>query len=150
MSRTPTETPPGGRRRPIDLAQLLWLVFAMFAAGAVWDDSTETMFDLDTPYGWGKPVIWFVFIGFLAYSAEASRHDSLPDMLKAMLRRPWGRQIGLDLYIGLFLFGGLIWLVSGDWLALAVWLVALCVYGNLASLLWLVINYDLLVARLAG
>lgn len=151
MSQNPgTQPETGKRKRPFDTGQMLWLVFAIFAAGAVWEESTETMFDLGTPYGWGKPVIWIAFVGFLAYSAEATRRDNLFGMIRVMMARPWGRQIGIDLYLGLFMFAGMIWLVTGSLAALAIWLAALCVFGNMASLLWLIINYDLIVARLTG
>ena len=131
MTQNPESQPGTGKpKRPFDTSQMLWMVFAIFAAGAVWEESTADMFALGTPYGWGKPVIWVTFVAFLALTAEAGRRDNLFGMIRVMKARPWGRQIGIDLYIGLFMFAGLIWLVTGSLPALAIWLVALCVFAT--------------------
>ncbi|BDA77995.1 hypothetical protein LPTSP3_g09250 [Leptospira kobayashii] len=52
----------------------------------------------------------------------------------------WGRQIGIDLYIGLFFQTYLIYLNEGSILATIVWFIPLMVYGNIITLLYWLLN----------
>ena len=58
-------------------------------------------------------------------------------------------EIGLDLYISLALSVVFIYLHTGSGLVAAAWLVPVLVYANQAVLLYVVINFEQIVARLA-
>lgn len=54
---------------------------------------------------------WFalaLLILFAGYTVHASRTESLWKSLKTVLALRWGRQVTLDLYLGLFLFNSLV------------------------------------------
>ena len=127
---------------------LLWGGYAVFALAALYWDGTAKALSLATPYGAAKPVIWLMLIAFLAYSAYSTFRESLPRTIGVLLRLYWGRQIGADLYIGLLLFAGLIFLVHGSALGAILWLAAILVFGNLATLLYLALHFDAVVAKL--
>lgn len=127
---------------------LLWGGFAVFAVAALYWDGTARALSLATPHGAAKPVIWLALIFFLAYSAYSTFRENLFETIGAMARLYWGRQIGIDLYIGLLLFAGLIFLVHASLLGAFLWLIALLIFGNLATLLYLAIHYDAIVAKL--
>ena len=57
------------------------------------------------------------------------------------------RQISLDLYLGLFLTSAVIYLHEGSLLVLLAWLPAILLFANLATLLYVAMNYDGLMAH---
>jgi tryptophan-rich sensory protein len=60
----------------------------------------------------------------------------------------WGRQIGIDLYIGLLLSVFLIYLHTGSVGIALFWLIPCLIFGNLATLLYFAIHYNSLVEKL--
>lgn len=129
--------------------RLLWVAYAAFVGLALWLRWSERPFALDGPL-WGiKLGLWLAWGAFTAYSVRCSLHESLLASIREIGKLHWGRQVGLDLYIGLTLALLLIGLHAGSpWVALA-WLPALYLFGNLATLVWFAIHFDGLVARLA-
>jgi len=130
-------------------ANLLWLVYFVFAALAVYFDWHGDVFSFSGPLAPFKAIIWLAFAGFLAYSVYASRHESLFRTVKVMNRLYWGRQIGADLYIGCFLAMFIIYLNDGA-LAAALWLVPTLLFANLSILLYFALNFEKLVALFPG
>ena len=126
---------------------LLWVVFAGFVVCALWCGRHEPVLKLDRPMVAGKLLIWTAFAGFLAYTIYCSLREDLFRSIRAMAALHWGRQVGLDLYLGLSLSLLLVYLNEGP-LAALLWLVPTCLFGNLATLLYFAIHYDSLVTRL--
>lgn len=58
----------------------------------------------------------------------------------------WGRQIGADLYLGLFLALLIIYLHEGA-LAAFLWTVPTLAFANLSILLYFAIHFDAIVGR---
>jgi hypothetical protein len=128
---------------------LFWTAYFVFAVAAValgWHDS---ILSLSGPLGPGKLVVFAAFLAFLAYSIRCSLHENLFATIAKMSRLWWGRQIGADLYLGLSLTLFLIYLHKGA-LVLVLWLIPALTFVNLATLLFVSIYYDSLVARFAG
>lgn len=124
----------------------LWFVFMGFALVAIWTRKDESVFVSQGPYGFGKYIAWILFIGFLAYSIHCSRKENFFKSVKQIGKLHWGRQIGIDLYIGLLLPLVLIYLQGGA-LVLLLWLLPVLIYANLATLLYLALNYDALISH---
>ena len=61
----------------------------------------------------------------------------------------WGRQIGTDLYVGLFISLFIIFL-NGGALVTLLWLVPILIYANLVVLLYIAINFESIVTKLLG
>ena len=85
-------------------------------------------------------------LGFLSYTAYCSAREDLFATLWRILQWHWGRQVTADLYIGISIFLFLVYLNDGPTMML-LWLLPAVAFVNLASLVYLVINYDVLVAR---
>lgn len=127
--------------------KLLWVGFAIFVFCAVYFGWHENLFTVKKPLDAGKFVFWTAFIVFTVYSIYCSSREDLFKTLGKMAGLHWGRQIGLDLYIGISISAFIIYLHSGSALVALLWLVPLIAFANLATLLYFAINYDSIVAR---
>lgn len=128
---------------------LLWGAFAVFVAAALILDRAPGALAFEGPNAAGKLAVWAAFAGFLGYTLYCSARESLFETIGKIGAFHWGRQIGLDLYVGLALFLGLIAL-SGAPIAVLLWAAPILLFGNLATLLYLALHYDEVIARLAG
>lgn len=126
---------------------LLWALYAAYLAAVVGFGWTERTLALDGALGRGKLVVWIVLLAFLAYSYHCSLRESLFRSVREILKLRWGRQIGLDLYIGFVLMWCLVYLHEGDAAVAALYLLPVLAFGNLATLPYLAIHYDAIVAR---
>ena len=129
---------------------LLWIMFFAFAGLAVAFKGDEPLFVSNGPYAAGKYVAWLMFFGFLGYTLYCSSKDSFIKALPRINREIWVRQIGLDLYIGVFLMLFLIYLNEGSLLVVALWLIPILLFANLAILLYVAMNYGSIVAHFTG
>ncbi len=129
---------------------LLWILYAFFVIAAIATHKGEPIFHSTGPYAAGKYIAWFMFFAFLAYSLYATTQASFIKSLPKINKHIWGRQIGLDLYISVFMSIFVIYLDSGSILVLLLWLVPVLIYANLAILLYVALNYGSLVAHFIG
>lgn len=125
---------------------VLWTLYFALAALALYVGWHPGLTSLETPLCGVKLIVWFVFAAFLAYSLYCSRRENLVSTIRYVAQRHWGRQIGADLYIGLFLSLFLIHLNQGLTVAL-LWTVPTLLFGNLAVLLYVSIYFDSIVAH---
>lgn len=122
-----------------------WLIYLAFVIVAIVFAKDESPFISSGPMPFGKYLSWLAFIAFTIYSYHASMHENLFKTIKTMMGLYWGRQIGIDLYIGLMIFMPVIYLNEGSlWIAL-IWLIPVLAFANLATLLYLAINFDAIV-----
>lgn len=128
---------------------LMWGAFAAFVAIALAVDGHPDLFTPKRLPG-GKHALWGVWVLFLAYSFYSSTRENLFRTIGVLSRLWWGRQIGLDLYIGASLSLGLIYLHEGSALVMLAWLLPVLAFVNLATLLYFAIHYDSIVARFLG
>jgi hypothetical protein len=128
---------------------LLWIGFAGFVAGALYLNWHEHPFRTNGPLAVVKALIWVAFLGFTGYSVYCSRRENLFSTIRKIATLYWGRQVGVDLYLGLLLTLFFVYLHEGSLLVTLIWLVPALVYGNLATLLYVAIHFDSIVARFA-
>jgi len=130
---------------------LLWLFYGLFLVVALVNHSTSSdgasFFTSSGPYGLGKTLIWVIWLAFFIYSFKISLVEDFFKSLKRMHPILWHRQIGLDLYIGLLVPLFIIYLNEGSLLILLLWVLPIFVFANLATLIYLALNYDALIAR---
>jgi hypothetical protein len=126
---------------------LLWAAFAIFVCCALYFGWHADIFNVSKPSDAGKVVIWAAFVIFTVYSIYCSTKENLFKTIGVMSRLHWGRQIGLDLYIGLTITACVIYLHTGSAMVALIWLVPLYMFGNLATLLYFAINYDSLMTK---
>ena len=125
---------------------VLWALYGAFAVYALYAYWHETMFGFSGPLGNAKLVLWLALAGFLIYSVYCSLREDLFRSIGAIARLHWGRQIGTDLYLRLFIGILIIYLHEGPIIAL-IWLIPTLAFANLSILLYVAINFDSIVAR---
>ena len=128
---------------------VLWGLYGAFALFAVLANLQETTFHFGGPLVGIKAVVWLALFAFLGYSIYCSFQENFFRSVKSIVNLYWGRQIGTDLYLGLFVGLLVIFLNEGALVAL-VWLVPTLIYANLVILLYVAINFDSIVIKLLG
>ena len=129
---------------------LFWVAFVAFVALALYSNRHDDVFATRGPLAAGKYVIWCAFLGFTGYSAYCSARENLFRSIAKMAELHWGRQVGIDLYLGLSLTLFIVYLNEGSALVTLLWLVPTLAFANLATLLYFAIHYDSIVARFLG
>jgi hypothetical protein len=128
----------------MNASNALWLCFGAFAVGAVcWKSPTAPTSPQLVAFG-----IWGALVAFTAYSAYCSSQENLFSSIREMGKLHWGRQVGLDLYIGLSLTVFLVYLNERSILVALIWLVPFFLFGNLATLLYWALSYNEIVGKL--
>lgn len=124
----------------------LWIMYAIFAFCAIVLHSGEPFF-LSQQFPVGKLITWLLLLGFLVFSIHCSSQENFFKTLKKIFPLYWGRQIGIDLYLGLVITMALIYLNEGSILVLALWVVPIIIFANLATLLYIALNFDSLMSH---
>ena len=125
----------------------LWIFYFSFAALALLTHQGEPLFSVAGPYGIGKAITWLVLFSFLVYSIYCHSKENFFKTMKIITPYHWFRQVSLDLYLGLLIPLTLIYLNEGSLVVVAIWFVPIFFMANLATLLYLAMNYQSLVAH---
>ncbi|WP_444901816.1 hypothetical protein ACJJIG_00060 [Microbulbifer sp. SSSA007] len=125
----------------------LWILFFLFAFTAMYLHDGESLFLSESDYPAGKPIAWLLFVFFLGYSIYCSTKENIFKTIKTIYPFHWARQIGIDLYLGLIISIFVIFLNEGSIWVVALWLVPIILFANLATLLYFAMNYDSLVSQ---
>jgi len=127
---------------------ILWVIYIVFVALAItFKPEEENFFISNGPYAIGKYIVWMMFFGFLAYSIQISNKENFFKSLKRLWPILWSRQIGLDLYLGLVVFMFILYLHEGSIIITLLWLIPVTLFANMATLLYLALHYDSLIAH---
>jgi hypothetical protein len=126
----------------------LWLVFAAFVAAAIALEWRADMFALQGSLGAGKYMFWLAFVAFTLYSLYCTTQENLFATIGKIGQWHWGRQVGIDLYIGLLISIFIVGLNEGSLLIFVFWLVPTLIYGNQTTLLYFALNYEQIVGKL--
>jgi len=123
----------------------LWIIYFGFAAFAMATHTREPLFMSEEPYSTGKLVTWVILICFLVYSLYCTKQEDIFQTFKKLKPYHWFRQITLDLYIGLLIPLTIIYLDQGL-SVMMMWVIPMLLLVNLASLLYLAINFQSLLS----
>lgn len=126
-----------------------WSVFSLFVVFALAASWHPTIFQFEGAVGVGKAIVWLAFITFTGYSIYCSGRENLFRSIGSIAKLHWGRQVGLDLYLGLILFLGFVFLREGL-LVLLFWSLPVLLFGNLATLLYVAIHFESIVSLFTG
>ena len=129
---------------------ILWLIYALLVVVAIIFNGDEHPFISSGPSPAGKYIAWIAFAGFTAYSYYCSQRENLFKTINSMKGLHWGRQIGLDLYIGITLFMIFVFFHQDSILVPLLWLLPALAFVNLSSLLYVALHYDSLISLLAA
>lgn len=126
---------------------ILWGAYGVFAIIALATNVQETTFQFSGLVGGIKAMVWLALLAFLAYSVNCSFRENFFRSIRSIATLHWGRQVGADLYLGLFLSLSIIFLNDGVFIVL-LWLLPTLIYANLAVLLYFAIHFDSIAAKL--
>ena len=126
-----------------------WAVYAAFVAVALYFNWHLSPFSFDGRLGGLKLLVWAVYLAFLVYSVYCSSKENIFRTVRKIAEYHWGRQIGIDLYLGLFVAMILIYLNEGLIAAVA-WTLPTLLFANLSILLYLAIHFDSIVTKFLG
>lgn len=125
----------------------LWVIYFIFVAVAIVNRGDEHLILSSSSFPMGKYAVWVLYLGFLGYSIYCSTVENFFGTLKKLYPFRWARQIGLDLYLGLILSLGLIYFNEGSIVIVLFWVFPTLIYANLSILLYVALNYDVLVSN---
>ncbi len=126
----------------------LWFIYAAFVIMVSIFGSRESFFFVSGNLGSGKFLLLTAYLAFLAYSIHATKRENFFKSVMSVNRLWWGRQIGADLYISVFLSLGLIYLLEGSLIVTLVWLAPILFFANLAILPYILLNYNFILQHL--
>lgn len=86
-----------------------------------------------------------ILLLFSGYTVYCSRQESFIKSARTVFALRWGRQVTIDLYIGLLLFCFFIYLNEASVLITLLWLIPTLILGNIVPLIYFIFNFDLLV-----
>lgn len=93
--------------------------------------------------------LWlFVLIAFVGYTIYVSMKEKFFKSLKKALAMQWGRQVVIDLYIGLLLFHFFVYFIEKSLLKTIAWLIPTLIFGNIVPLIYVVTRFDVIMTRL--
>ncbi|KPA20104.1 hypothetical protein shim_36020 [Shimia sp. SK013] len=128
----------------------LWIFYSVFCGFAVIYGGREAMFSLPERYALGKIALIVIFVLFVGFSLYATKVENFFRSVRTINGFLWGRQIGVDLYISVFLSLAVIYMLEGSLLTLALWSVPVVIFANLAILPYILLNYTALVQLFLG
>ncbi len=128
---------------------ILWSIFALISSAVIYTNWSSALWDIRGTHSYGKFAFGFAFVAFTAYSFYCSRRENLIKTARKIGEFHWGRQIGIDLYIGFFLFCGFIALHQGG-IQMLLWAVPVLIYGNQLTLLYLAVHYESIIKKFAA
>lgn len=125
---------------------LLSIIFIIFACIGIATKKDASIFISESQYGVGKYIIWLLFFTFFSYSIYCSSKENLYKSLRNIFQMHWGRQVVIDLYIGVLFPLSIIYLHGGVFVFL-LWLLPIIVNVNLFTLLYFALNYDSILSH---
>jgi hypothetical protein len=126
---------------------LPWLIYGLFVALVFYFNANHLIFSTQAPLWVIKILIWLIWLSFIGYSYYCSTRENLIKTMKKMNQLHWGRQIGIDLYLGVGLSLLIIYLHQGSVWIMLLWLIPCLIYANLVTLLYFAVFFDSFVAK---
>lgn len=129
------------------IAKLMWITFFAISATAVAANWSPQLWEIRNSYSYGKYALWLAYFAFVAYGLYATRREDFFKAVRKVGSLYWGRQIGIDLYIGFVFFLFFIGFHQHSVAAAALWAIPVLIYGNQLSLLYLAIHYESILPK---
>jgi hypothetical protein len=120
---------------------LLWIIFIVFACIGIATKKDTSISISQSEFGVGKYIIWLLFFSFFGYTIYCTRKENFYKSIRHISQMYWGRQVIIDLYIGVMLPLLIIYLHGGPIIFL-LWLLPIVINANLFTLLYFALNYD--------
>ncbi len=126
----------------------LWLAYAGFIALASMFGAREGFLTSPTLLAPAKYLFLLIYLLFLGFSIYATRKENFFRSLRTMNGMLWGRQVGIDLYISVFLSLTLIYLIEVSVIVVLLWALPVLLFANLAILPYILLNFSEILTHL--
>jgi hypothetical protein len=94
-----------------------------------------------------RAALAFLAIVFTAMIGWASVRGDFGAEFGAITNMPWGQVSLVDLYIGFGLYAAAVWFVEDKLTVKLLWALPIIVLGNAWSLMWVVVRWEKILAR---
>lgn len=128
---------------------ILWVIYFSFSAVILFVHNREPIFISSGTGAVGKYIAWATLLLFLAYSLYCHRKENFFKTIPKLTPYFWFKQISLDLYLGLLIPLSIIFLDQGL-IVMLIWLVPIILMANLATLLYIALNFQTLISYFIG
>ena len=125
---------------------ILWPAYWLFVGVAVFTNWNDQLLQINNGVGLVRIFLIIAWAAFVVYSIICSRNESIFKTIGVMKNLYWGRQIGIDLYISVFLSISLVYLVTGSTVQTFLWSLAFIPFANMAILLFIILYLDQIVS----
>ena len=88
-----------------------------------------------------------LLIAFSGYTLYCIKTENFWSSCRSVFAYKWGRQVTIDLYIGLLIFVFFIYLNEASIASALLWLVPTLLLGNIVPLLYFVVFFDSIVRQ---
>jgi hypothetical protein len=96
-----------------------------------------------------RAAVALLAVAFTAMIGWASLRGDFGAEFAAITAMPWGRVSLADLYLGFGLYAAAVWLVEDKLTTKLMWALPILVLGNAWSLIWVVVRWEKIAARVA-
>jgi hypothetical protein len=96
-----------------------------------------------------RAAVALLAVAFTAMIGWASLRGDFGAEFAAITAMPWGRVSLADLYLGFSLYAAAVWLVEDKLTTKLMWALPILVLGNAWSLIWVVVRWEKIAARVA-
>jgi hypothetical protein len=124
----------------------MWTGFALVVLGESWMYWGQALAPLAGVPAALRVAAWIAWAAFTAFTIRCGMQEDMFESIGKIGRLHWGRQVGMDLYIGFTLFVGMVYLVERSILRAGLWLVIAYLFGNMATLLYVAIHFAQIVS----
>lgn len=94
-----------------------------------------------------RTAVALLAIAFTAMIGWASVRGDFGAEFAAITAMPWGQVSLVDLYIGFGLYAAAVWIVEDKLTNKFLWALPIMVLGNAWSLIWIVVRWEKILAR---
>lgn len=95
-----------------------------------------------------KYAIYATLFAFVVFTVYCTIKENFFKSIRKIVALHWGRQVGVDLYIGLLLQMFLVFMVEKSVAMMIVWLIPALIYGNIIPLLYFATHFERIVTVL--
>lgn len=91
-----------------------------------------------------KYILIGTLVSFVVYTIYCSFKENFVKSFRKIFQLLWGRQVGVDLYIGIFLFSFFMFMIEKSVSILFLWLLPSIIFGNIIPLVYLITHFEVI------
>lgn len=131
-------------------SKILYLFLFAFFVYAFGIETIPKAKSLEGSYLFAK-YFWLALLSFfVGFTYYCSTKENFMKSMKKIFKLYWGKQVGIDLYLGLSIFSFYIFLIEKSVVKTLIWMIPSLVFGNIIPLAYLVTHFELILSLFEG